>query len=192
MSELSKICPRCKKWVSSEKDFCETCGTKLIATSYTEDHFSSLNVEEQNASIDKIIQESKKVMEPETPLEVMCDELKKNRMLWEVLEFAAGAIMYIWAKWKIETDVYYTWTQPLSSYETRVLCFKYIGIILVVFGIVSIVYKLFCGSNKKSNDFTTEEVLKGSEKKKMHFCTNCGAKLKEEDKFCPACGKKIN
>lgn len=66
----------------------------------------------------------------------------KNKVItiWSFIEIVAGFIMYLYSKMIIDTNDRYTWTQPFTYYEERIMMIKYVGIVLIVFGIIMIGY----------------------------------------------------
>lgn len=63
----------------------------------------------------------------------------------------AGIIGVVYAQNEINSSWGYTWTQPYSDYESKIMTIKNIGIASLVFGVIDIAIVGFSNLFKKSN-----------------------------------------
>lgn len=84
----------------------------------------------------------------------------KNKVItiWSSIEIVAGFIMYLYSKMIIDTNDRYTWTQPFTYYEERIMIIKYVGIVLIVFGIIMIGYVFMNNMQKLTKNEKDDEI----------------------------------
>lgn len=61
----------------------------------------------------------------------------KTGPIWSILgviELIAGFCMYLYTKWEMATNTWYSWKTPYTEYEAKIMIIQLIGIVLLVFG----------------------------------------------------------
>ena len=117
--------------------------------------------------------------------------MKKNTGLgWTIAVIVEiiGLILFITAKTEIAGDSYYTWTPPYTPYEARVLITKWIGLGLLIAGIVWEVLKVF--QIRYTNNHT-QEIDQVVKRGGITICVSCGLTLTADAVKCPRCGREI-
>lgn len=105
-----------------------------------------------------------------------------------LFELVVGLVLFVMAQSEISTNSWYTWRQPYTSYEAQVIMMKWIGIILLISGIIWIALLLFrvIYTNKHTQDITVLTQKGGSLQ-----CVNCGLAVAANLSICPRCGKSV-
>ena len=114
----------------------------------------------------------------------------KGKIGWVVgtIETIVGFVFFIIAQIEISGNSRYTWTKPYTSYETQVLMVKWIGVLLLIYGIINLGLKVYQERYTEKHTQEMSSVVKRGGKSK---CLNCGLALTADVECCPRCGKKI-
>ena len=114
----------------------------------------------------------------------------KGKIGWIIgtLETIVGFVFFLNARIEISSNSWYTWRQPYSSYEAQVLMVEYIGIILLVCGIVDLAFKVYHTRYTNKHIQEIDQVVKNGG---IIKCSNCGLTLAANVENCPRCGQKI-
>ena len=114
----------------------------------------------------------------------------KGKISWIIsfIFLIVGFIFYFPAKLEIMTNSHYTWNKPYTKYESEVIMTKWIGIMLLVWGIIIIVLKILQlrYTNKHVKDIN-QEINRGG----VILCSNCGLSISADTRRCPGCGNFI-
>ncbi|MDE7424357.1 MAG: zinc ribbon domain-containing protein [Lachnospiraceae bacterium] len=104
------------------------------------------------------------------------------------LETLMGFFMFIVAKAEISSNSSYTWSRPYTSYEAQVIITKWVGIMLLVSGVIWIGQKLYQAiyTNKHIQDINQLTQRGGAIK-----CASCGLGISASVDICPRCGKVV-
>lgn len=111
----------------------------------------------------------------------------KGKILWilGVAETCIGFVLFVVAQMEISSNSRYTWRKPYTSYEAQVVMTKWIGIILLISGIVWLLLKIY---QLRYTNTHTQEITPLSENGGSVKCPNCGLSLSADVKTCPRCG----
>lgn len=97
-----------------------------------------------------------------------------------------GFVMTISAQMIISTNTYYTWSRPYTQFELETLSVKWIGVLLLISGIIDIamivISKIY--TDKNVQDSTTQEFTTA-------VCPNCGLRVSKTTEVCPKCKYNI-
>lgn len=126
------------------------------------------------------------------------------------VELVVGFILFVFAQIEIYGNSRYTWERPYTEYEAQVIITRWIGIVLLIWGIATIILKLIQTVYVNNH---TQDINPLTQNGGAIRCANCGLSLAanvkicprcgqppssfyvnpmERDRFCPACGYKIN
>lgn len=96
-----------------------------------------------------------------------------------------GFALFVSANIEIATNSRYTWTRPYTSYEMEVLIAKYVGIGLLISGIIDLILTAI------STVYTTKTIQdKNANPETFLVCPVCHCKTMKGAAFCPSCGYK--
>jgi len=134
------------------------------------------------------------------------------------LNLFAGWIMFDIAHVRMEIIDEYSWDGELCEYELETYWLRYVGLILLIGGIISIVFGIYlklveihekCGTNPESKPLTGRAcpVCNSVQPGNNRFCWSCGSDINEVQKVnqsnqvkketsvhswrCPQCGRYI-
>lgn len=112
----------------------------------------------------------------------------KGKLLWfiGILQVSIGSMLSISAQAEILTNSRYTWTRPYTSYETKIITSRWVGILLIISGIIWIGLKLF--QIRYANKHI-QEVSQSTKSGNIIKCPNCELTLSAGTANCPRCGK---
>ncbi len=115
----------------------------------------------------------------------------KGKILWiiGIIEVIIGMAFYVTARVEIANNWRYTWTSPYTSYEMQVVMTKWIGLLLLVTGILLLGLKVYqtVYLNKHTQDVTAVTEKGGAIK-----CEKCGLMISANAEKCPKCGTKVH
>ena len=110
--------------------------------------------------------------------------MKKVKLVLGFISSIVGFAMLLCARMEIATNSRYTWRTPYSQYEAGVMVVQWIGILLLVCGIIDIVVAIVAQRYVSNNvkDIDTHTVIK---------CPECGIRVDSNAKICPKCNKAL-
>lgn len=110
----------------------------------------------------------------------------KNKLGWiiGIFECIIGFLMFIIAQAEIVTNTDYTWSRPYTQFEAQIILIKWLGIILILSGIIWMALKIYqiVYADKYIKDVTPLMREGGTVK-----CSNCGLVISANMKVCPRC-----
>lgn len=112
--------------------------------------------------------------------------MKKFKMVSAIISLIIGFAFYMAAKVTISTNSRYTFTKPYTKFEIETLTYKWIGIFLLVFGIIDIV--LLVIAKRREATFEDPNNL-GKRPTNTVKCPNCGLTISATTRVCPKCNK---
>lgn len=114
----------------------------------------------------------------------------KKKIGWIIgfAESIVGFALFIAAQSEISANSWYTWRPPYTSYEAEVIMMKWIGLALLISGVVWIGLKFY---QIKFINKHTEDINQVTEKGGAIKCAGCGLEVAASVKTCPRCGKTI-
>lgn len=115
----------------------------------------------------------------------------KGKFVWILgtLETIIGFGLFFAAQMEISSNSRYTWRKPYTSYEAQVIMMKWLGIILLVSGIIWLCLKVL---QIKYTNTHTQEITPVIERGGVIKCSNCGLTLSADVENCPKCGNAVN
>ena len=112
--------------------------------------------------------------------------MKKFYAIIGTISGIVGFIMTLSAQIAIWSNTRYTWTRPYTSFEVQTLLVKWIGLMLLISGIVDItlivVSKIYTAKNVQ--DVNVQEYA-------TIVCKHCGLRVNKETSVCPKCKNQI-
>ena len=97
-----------------------------------------------------------------------------------------GLILTLAAQTVIWSNTRYTWSRPYTQFEAETLSVKWIGIVLLISGIIDIllivISKIYADKNIK--DATIQEFAD-------IICPNCGLRVSKTTNVCPKCKNNV-
>lgn len=114
----------------------------------------------------------------------------KGKFVWilGIFEIIIGFVLFFSAQMEISNNSWYTWCKPYSSHEMQVIMMKWIGIILLISGVVWICLKLY---QTRYTNIHTQDITQMTKKGGVIKCSNCGLTLSADVENCPRCGNII-
>lgn len=109
--------------------------------------------------------------------------MKKFKMVSAIISLIIGFAFYMAAKVTISSSSHYTFTKPYTKFEIETLTYKWIGIFLLVFGIIDLV--LLVIAKRREATFEDPNNLNTTTVK----CPNCGLTISATTRVCPKCNK---
>ena len=114
----------------------------------------------------------------------------KEKIGWIVgiVEVIVGFAFFVTAQAEMSSNSRYTWRRPYTDYEQQVILTKWIGLALLIAGIIGLgirIYK-YIYTNKHTEDINEISRLGGTIK-----CPGCGLIIVRNVAVCPRCGKEI-
>lgn len=114
----------------------------------------------------------------------------KEKIGWIVglIEVLVGFVFFCIAQAEISSNSRYTWRRPYTDYEQQVIMTKWIGLLLLVVGIIGLGIRLYKTMyvNKHTEDINEISKLGGTVK-----CRKCGLIVAQNTSVCPRCGAEI-
>ena len=118
----------------------------------------------------------------------------KTGPIWSILgviELIAGFCMYLYTKWEMATNTWYSWKTPYTEYEAKIMIIQLIGIVLLVFGFGNLISAaalkinrtVFADRHIRDVDFSMTGALQR--------CPRCGVTFLAGTEFCPNCGMAV-
>ncbi len=110
---------------------------------------------------------------------------EKIRWLIGITEILAGFAFFIVAQAEMASNSRYTWRRPYTDYEQQVIITKWVGLALLIAGIIDVgirLYKLMY-TNKHTEEINELTKLGG-----VVRCTKCRLAVAANTKTCPRCG----
>ncbi len=102
-------------------------------------------------------------------------------LLVTIGSFGAGISLVI-----IMTNTSYTWTAPLTGFESGIIALLILSFMAIVAGICTFVFGYIKAKNQKSlNSLVNSSLNSEVEKSK---CPNCGINISATCTKCPSCG----
>lgn len=108
-------------------------------------------------------------------------KLKKFKTILGSISLIVGFAFFLTAQMVISTTEKYTFTKPFTKYELQILSYKWIGIVLIISGILDIILVVL--AKKKEAEMKDPSNLTISSVR----CPNCGLTLSSSTKVCPKC-----
>ena len=110
----------------------------------------------------------------------------KGKFGWIVgtIETIVGFTCFMVAQMEISSNSRYTWSRPYTSYEAQVLMTKWVGIALLISGIVWLGLKVYQTRYINSHVQEMDQVVR---KGGTIRCSNCGINLTADIERCPRC-----
>ena len=114
----------------------------------------------------------------------------KGKFIWiiGILETIIGFVLFVSAQVEISVNSAYSWRQPYTTYEAKIVMMKWIGIALLFSGIIWIGLKLY---QKRYTSKHIQEVNQVIKRGGANKCPNCGLSLSADVKNCPRCGNAV-
>lgn len=113
--------------------------------------------------------------------------MKKFYAISGAISSILGFILYLSARTTINANSRYTWSPPYTSYETEILTMKWIGIILLICGIIDLLLlvasQIYMNQNVQTLDNQLYQVTK---------CSNCGLQVRKTAVSCPRCKTNLS
>lgn len=97
-----------------------------------------------------------------------------------------GLACFIAAQVEINTNHYYTWTRPYTSYEAQVIITRIVGIGLLISGIIDLVlvFASIIYTHSTVQDINCQKMISTP-------CPTCGIQLGTAVNICPRCKTRI-
>lgn len=105
-----------------------------------------------------------------------------------LIETVVGFLMFIVAQAEISSNGGYTWSPPYTSHEASVITMKWIGILVLLTGLVGIGLMLFRNYYLNRHVTDTKPISQSGSKVR---CPECGLMVLSGVKKCPRCGKEM-
>ena len=114
----------------------------------------------------------------------------KGKFVWilSALEIVIGLVLFLSAQVEISSNPWYSWRRPYTPYEAQIILVKWIGIFLVISGIVWLCLKIY---QLRYTDAHTQEISPTEGKGGIVKCSNCGLTLSSAAESCPRCGNAM-
>lgn len=109
--------------------------------------------------------------------------------IFGALDTVVGFILLVAAQMEISSNPWYTWRKPYTSYEAQVLMVKWVGILLIVCGLIWLGLKVY-QTRYTSNHI--QEINPITKTGGAIQCPNCGLTLSAGVGQCPRCGNPVN
>lgn len=114
----------------------------------------------------------------------------KDVVAWilNVYVIAFGFSLFQSAQSEISSNPWYTWRRPYSSYEQEVITTRWIGLVLLIAGLIFLLFRLFM---TMYNNRHIEEATPMARKDGTIKCSVCGLELVANTKTCPRCSTVV-
>lgn len=112
--------------------------------------------------------------------------MKKVICVIGIICAVAGFAMLLSANLEISSNSRYTWSRPYTSYETKVIMMKYLGIFLLISGIIDVILTVI------STAYTSRTIQdnKGNPSEFI-VCPQCHCKTMKAIELCPNCNYRF-
>jgi hypothetical protein len=112
--------------------------------------------------------------------------MKKFKVIVGSIFSFVGFVCFVTAQSVISGNHRYSWRPPYTTYEAQILMAKWIGLILLLCGILDLAMVVFSHiyTQKTVQDPTSNQVT-------MLKCPSCGLSVKNTTEVCPRCNTKI-
>ncbi len=112
--------------------------------------------------------------------------MKKFLTITGSISSIVGFVLFLTAQIIISSETRYTWRKPYTAFEAQTLTLKWVGIILLICGILDIILiivsKYYENKNSQDIDVTNNSSVQ---------CPNCGLLVNKETKICPKCKNSL-
>lgn len=97
-----------------------------------------------------------------------------------------GFILFLSAQMIIWESTGYTWSKPYTQFEAQTLLVKWIGLLLLICGIIDLVMFTISKyyTNKNVQDVNMQQLTTTT-------CPNCGLPVNNSAKVCPKCKTEL-
>ena len=108
--------------------------------------------------------------------------------IFTILETMIGLVLFLSARLEIASASWYSWTPPYTEYEAKILTINWIGLILLISGLLSVCVRIFKIAYTKKH---VQDINSITQKNGTLTCAHCGLNVTADVQTCPRCGKPI-
>lgn len=176
------FCSHCGKEIKEGMKFCPGCGAPLNTlkqnTPETPVKITPARQKENEKQTYRVTKSKK-----ESPL--------KGKLLWILggIEIWLGFSLLVAAQITIYDNPHYTWRRPYTSFESETILLKWIGIALLIFGIIDIALKIVQTRYKNNH---IQEMSDSGGHAYSKVCPGCGLSVSSDLTKCPRCGTVLD